>query len=112
MSRFFVGQRVRIKWASNFPFLAGQEATVLSKIDDDDVPPGTEEWEIAPDCWGTSRTPDDIILVAPSEQLEPATDSNTKVGWATCAWKPQHLRDGERKRQPTRRRAPREGLPA
>ena len=31
MSRFYVGQRVRIKWSLGWPELAGQEGTIKDK---------------------------------------------------------------------------------
>jgi hypothetical protein len=110
MSRFFVGQRVRIKWSRNWPYLGGQEGIIVKRCDPD-VEEG--DWVVAPDCWGDVKPMGDDSEFGPSEeQLEPATDGNTLVGWETCAWKPEHLRDSKPTRKRRTRRAPSEGVPA
>lgn len=75
MSRFFVGQRVRILWSLGWPELAGQEGRIVARS----PTPGIErrsEWLVAPDCWGTFiapvRAPSGGKRFGPcSDQLEP-----------------------------------------
>lgn len=75
MSRFYVGQRVRIKWSVAWPELAGQEGRIVGLSDDDGIE-GCSEWDVAPDCWGTPDAPWEGVngadWFAPnSRQLEP-----------------------------------------
>lgn len=87
MTTFFVGQRVRIKYAMAVgASCVGKEATVLSRLDlngvldiaVDGVPP---PWGV---CW-----------TAIPDQLEPLTDSYTLVSWESMRelWMPEHLRE-------------------
>jgi len=100
MSRFFIGQRVRIKWSKYWPYLAGEQGTIARRVDN-----GDGDWVVAPDCWGDTHPLDDDEEFGPGEeQLEPATDGNMLVSWSDCAWRPEHLREGSRK---PRRRSPR-----
>lgn len=84
MSRFYVGQRVRIKFATTDDGVpcVGREATIASPAQDDgryhlDVdglkpPSGKAFWRALP------------------EQLEPLTDSYDKTEWKDCLWQPEH----------------------
>lgn len=76
MSRFYVGQRVRIKWSKHWPELGGQEGRIVGRP----MTRGSEggsDWRVAPDCWGTESAPRPglygrIGYFAPgSDQLEP-----------------------------------------
>lgn len=49
MAKFFVGQRVRIKYSTTWPELNGQEGVIVDL--------GDGEAEVAPNCWGTSICP-------------------------------------------------------
>jgi len=86
MSRFFVGQRVRVIRARtpHGSACVGLETKILSFICDDYVriagglptpPDGADHWN----CY--------------TWQLEPLTDPGREViAWQDCCWKPQHLR--------------------
>lgn len=77
MAKFFVGQRVRIKYSIGWPELAGTEGRI--------VPPPTEmpafenphgrEWACAPDAWGgvpyQSPMPGFNWFAPNEDQLEP-----------------------------------------
>ena len=83
MSRFYVGQRVRIKY-NKFPVGAvcvGKEATVTS---------------VMPDLYGIdvdkTPCPNPLGWLADPDQLEPLTDSYDKTTWDQCVWMPEHLR--------------------
>lgn len=89
MSRFYVGQRVRIVRCiriENASFV-GREAVVtevrrFAHWEGDgyglDICPITQSG-IFHNCWS-------------EEQLEPATDCYDKTTWDTCVWQPEHLR--------------------
>lgn len=75
MAKFFVGQRVRIISSKGWPELAGEEGRIIG---DDVSHASTErsEWQVAPDIWGSDRSPYKGLLggyrFAPnSDQLEP-----------------------------------------
>ena len=95
MSRFFVGQRVRIKWAKTELGRqnVGKAGVIISVREGVDVDTKLERagygLDIAPEfydgkCWLAWR----------SEQLEPISDSNTLVSWESMRdlWVPEHLR--------------------
>lgn len=68
MAKFFVGQRVRIKYSYKWPELDGTEGVIIG-FDEDDL-------LVAPDSWGTADCPYSDIgthqYFAPSpEQVEP-----------------------------------------
>lgn len=90
MSRFYVGQRVRIVGAHVSKFLIGQEARVLAL--------NTGGWsEQTGDYIGIKTDAINIkdrYFVALPGQLEPITDSYDVTSWDTCVWKPEHLRVG------------------
>lgn len=95
MAAFHVGQRVFIKWSTHFPELANQVGTIVSQSDSSGLD-GTSEWDVAPDCWGSTKSPNKQFpgYFAPnSSQLEPATNSYDKCSWDECVWKPEHLRE-------------------
>jgi hypothetical protein len=94
MSGFFVGQRVRIRWSLTWPDLHGQTGRIVARLTDAQrqyLPAGhTGEWEVAPDAWGGSASPDALGFFFPaSEQLDPLTpEGMLLVEWADCAWQP------------------------
>lgn len=98
MSRFFVGQRVRILWSNGWPELRGQCGTVLQIGDWNTVQGARVNYFVVPDTWGSQRAPTPGIFGghyfgATSDQLEPLTDPGREViAWADCVWKPDHLR--------------------
>lgn len=104
MSRFRIGQRVRIKWSLGWPELAGHVGTIEqpSVINEPSSPSaGRMGWLVAPDIWGTSDSPfpsrrsGHLGCFCPTEdQLEPLTDSNELVSWESMRdlWVPEHLR--------------------
>lgn len=93
MSKFRVGQRVRIKWSECWPDLAGEEGTITSNCVEGGrwtglaVPDGTNV-VVAPDIWGTPIGPDGSRFCPKTCQLEPATDSYDIVSWESCIWSP------------------------
>jgi hypothetical protein len=98
MSRFYVGQRVRIKWSSDHPELNGTLGTIRCAAF---VVPHASRGtyighEVVTDLWGSSTPPDDPrATFAPAvDQLEPLTDSYDVTSWDTCVWRPEHLRVG------------------
>lgn len=85
MSRFYVGQRVRIAITINFHAMKGMEATITGmSIESDD-------WQVDIDGVG-QFAPDGHLWSAYSWQLEPITDSYDVVSWNDCVWQPEHLR--------------------
>lgn len=97
MSKFFVGQRVRIKWSNGWPDLAGSEGSIIAVAQNGGAT-GTSEWIVAPDAWGdeVAKTPSEMgawVFAPHSSQLEPLTDSYDKTDWAECAWQPDHLKE-------------------
>lgn len=92
MSRFYVGQRVRIVFSLvpwEFGHLVGLEGSVMS-IDEDRLSGCKYALDI--DGFGSRDQFGNSYWYRP-EQLEPAADSNSVVSWSECAWKPHHLRD-------------------
>lgn len=69
MSKFFVGQRVRILWSRGWPELGGQEGRVVSIGLTRNILGELSDCEVAPDAWGTSlapyRSPDGGDVFAP-----------------------------------------------
>jgi hypothetical protein len=100
MSKFRVGQRVRIKWDWNPSWpncegrdMTGAEATVIETFEEDAV------WEVWPEdkdvqCYvlhiDGKELPEDGYHR--EDQLEPATDSYDVIRWDQCVWQPEHLR--------------------
>src|SRR5690606_20710857 len=75
MAKLFVGCRVRILWSNSWPELAGEEGRIIGCDMTNALGPDCE-WEVAPDCWGTSLAPRLGIRGAgrfapSSSQLEP-----------------------------------------
>lgn len=91
---FFVGQRVRIKWSLTWPELTGQSGRIIAKLSEAQrryLPVGhSGEWEVAPDAWGGSASPDELGYFFPSsEQLDPLVPEEMRpVEWSECAWRP------------------------
>ncbi len=75
MSKFFVGQRVRILWSKGWPELAGEEGVVVGVAKDRGIY-GVSEWVVSPCCWGTANAPREgkgggCHFAPSSDQLEP-----------------------------------------
>lgn len=100
MSRFYVGQRVRVA-RSTRPYgpvkgrsivldgMLGTEATVVGTVSSPNA--GFRERG----AFDTSiRLENGVIGMCPSACLEPITDSYDKSTWDQCVWKPEHLRFG------------------
>jgi hypothetical protein len=102
MAKFFVGQRVRIKWSNTFPHLAGRAGVILGGAYP--LRPGHDDprcmWRVRPDGFESdlvphAGSPTGCACFAPNEdQLEPATDSYDVTTWDSCVWRPEHLRVG------------------
>ena len=91
MSRFYVGQRVRIVGRDYFgkgENPSGLEA-VISQGPGSFLGPCTGR----PYTW-IVRTTTGREIWANSSDLEPATDSYDVVSWKDCVWQPEHLRVG------------------
>jgi len=92
MSRFFVGQRVRLA-RPFFPAHEGITGTIVEFFPHVDDALGNQlncrcEWDqterLLPACRGGK---------VHTDRLEPLTDPGREVvSWADCVWKPQHLR--------------------
>lgn len=79
MAKFFVGQRVKIKYSYGWPELAGEQGVIVSKSKTAGIR-GDSEWYVAPDSWGSYWAPGQsnlgAVKFAPnSDQLEPIVDS-------------------------------------
>lgn len=57
MSKFFVGQRVRILYSNNWPELAGGEGRIVRFLAPTAVDDSHGEVEVSPDAWGSSSAP-------------------------------------------------------
>lgn len=93
MSRFYVGQRVKILWSNGWPELAGQAGTIIGKDDTGGGLTGRSEWDVAPDCWGSNVAPRKSYrggteFGPSSDQLEPLYDGNQLSTWDKCVWRP------------------------
>jgi hypothetical protein len=85
MAKFFVGQRVRIKYSKHWPELAGKQGTII-RPSRNCGREGLCEWEVAPDCWGSEVAPTSVrhcgCRFAPnSSQLEPIQDKPELSSW-------------------------------
>lgn len=56
MAKFYVGQRVRIRWSNAWPYLAGKEGVVTGVVTDGGDQ-GDNEYCVAPDIWGSEQAP-------------------------------------------------------
>lgn len=75
MSKFKVGDRVRIIYSNGWPGLAGETGVIIGISDDRGVL-GDSEWDVSVDSWGGQIAPYPSLcgamLYAPSSrQLEP-----------------------------------------
>ena len=99
MAGLHVGMLVRIRWSLTWPGLNGQQGRIVGTIPDGHrsyLPPGhSGEWEVAPDAWGGSASPDGLGFFYPaSEQLEPALPEGMQAAeWADCLWQPDDMRE-------------------
>ena len=99
MAGFHVGMLVRIRWSLTWPGLNGQQARIVGKIPEEHrryLPPGhSGEWEVAPEAWGGSASPDGLGFFYPAgEQLEPLhPDGMQRAEWADCLWQPDDMRE-------------------
>lgn len=97
MAQFHVGMLVRIRWSLTWPDLNGQRGRIVARITDEQkryLPAGhTGEWEVAPESWGGSASPDGQGFFFPaSEQLEPTQpDGMQAANWEDCEWQPAGL---------------------
>ena len=87
MAKFYVGQRVRIKWSNGWPELAGQEGAVAEIGDFERVSESNGPYRVAPDCWGSCVAPRASLyggrkFVPSEEQLEPIQPE----GWKKISW--------------------------
>ncbi|KAF1009513.1 MAG: hypothetical protein GAK28_00151 [Luteibacter sp.] len=80
MSRFYVGQRVRIKYAytAEGEKCVGRQASILGLFED-----GRFWVDVESICC-----PNGGKWRAYGDQLEPITDSYDKVEWSECLWRP------------------------
>jgi hypothetical protein len=98
MATLAVGMLVRIKWSLTWPCLSGQQGRIVARITEQQrryLPAGhSGEWEVAPDCWGGSASPDGEGYFFPaSEQLEPILpEGMQQVRWEDCQWQPETTR--------------------
>lgn len=105
MAKFFVGQRVRIKWSLKWPELSGCEGTVVGITDGSKSPtrgphgsgPGLY-YEVVPDgCTSNllplATSPTGVSYFAPSpDQLEPLIKPDNEVGsWEKLGWHPSEF---------------------
>ena len=97
MNGLFVGQRVRIRWSITWPALSGKPGRIVARLSEAHrklLPAGhSGEWEVAPDDWGGSASPDALGFFFPaSEQLEPMLPEGMQgVSWKECEWQPDDL---------------------
>jgi len=84
MSRFFVGQRVRVVRA-DYPENEGIEV-VITGINQVGMSAIDGQTFVGYGVNITNRFGNSAI--AREDQLEPITDRNTKVEWSECAWQP------------------------
>lgn len=93
MSRFFVGQRVRILWSKNYPELIGEQGEIVAQESGDPHPETgyIGDWVVAPDCWGTHLVPGGKNRFSPREKnLAPVYDGHEKTSWDAMKglWQP------------------------
>lgn len=97
MNGLFVGQHVRIRWSITWPGLNGKPGRIVARLSAAHrnlLPPGhSGEWEVAPDDWGGSASPDALGFFFPaSEQLEPMLPQGVRgVSWEDREWQPADL---------------------
>lgn len=91
MSRFYVGQRVRIVGAGESKFLIGKEA-IIRAIDVMAYSRAKGGWYVGHETDAINHA--GVTFVGYPYQLEPITDPGRElVSWESCAWKPEHLRE-------------------
>lgn len=101
MSRFYVGQRVRVVRSTKGlkGRLKGRPILVEAPIGKTGTIAGTVT---QPNAGFNAKGDFDVSLrldsgelgMCPSVCLEPATDSYDKTTWKTCVWQPEHMRVG------------------
>ncbi|MGE7136014.1 hypothetical protein ACQKIE_00075 [Luteibacter sp. NPDC031894] len=89
MSRFYVGQRVRVIRVRDpdpeCQAVLGAEGVVNAL----NVENKMDEWGNV----GVTIDGDSGWCFLPSD-LEPATDANDKIEWSECIWQPEHVGEG------------------
>ncbi|MHC1670468.1 hypothetical protein ACODUO_15010 [Stenotrophomonas maltophilia] len=75
MSKFFVGQRVRILWSLGWPEISGYEGVIVSEARDSGIH-GRSQWKVAPKQWGECVAPREgdaggWIFAPGEDQLQP-----------------------------------------
>lgn len=86
MSKFRVGQMVRIRYSKHRPDYIGMETTITG------APEHCARYD--GDFWIGYPVAIDPNFFPRELYLEPATDSYDVVSWDACVWKPEHLRVG------------------
>lgn len=104
MSKFYVGQRVRIKWSTGWPALAGAEGEILYVSDgmpcrarQAGMHPlgGGTYYGVAPSGQSSNTLPGGRLFEPTADQLEPLQpERNKTIAWSDerCVWKPEHMR--------------------
>lgn len=95
MSKFYVGQRVRVVFARTAEgrLFVGKEATVTSVWYGIGYDSRTLRHGYGLDIRPVMHDGKAWIYWS-DDQLEPATDSYDVVSWKDCVWQPEHLRAG------------------
>lgn len=102
MSKFYVGQRVRILWSVGWPELNGTIGVIFASASHGKCPEGLPlsfvgEWLVIPNIWPDGHHPAQrshsggkCWFTPDSEQLAPAYDGNEKVSWESMKdlWQP------------------------
>jgi hypothetical protein len=89
MSKFYVGQRVRIVRADVNPHLIGTEARIIGpyRKGRNKTLPAWYGWPL--DVRGSSGNQ----IVAEEWKIEPLQpERNQTIAWSECVWKPEHMR--------------------
>lgn len=89
MSKFYVGQRVRIVRAALNPHLVGTEARIVGSYrkGKSEILPPWHGWPL--DVRGSSGRQ----IVAQEYSIEPLQpERNQTIAWSECIWRPEHMR--------------------
>lgn len=89
MNGLFVGQRVRIVSASNYPYLVGAETTIVAAS-----PETGWDWYIGILNPSYPNDSPNRYLAARNHNLEPILpQGHQPARWEDCYWQPKHMRD-------------------